>query len=315
MSVYEILGVSCTDDDETIKKAYKRLAAMNHPDHGGDPDRMAQINQAYAKIDTPEKRKAYDTHNAFAMDAKMWEHCFGKSSVAADFGKKPTDSVKSIDGTDIVLNVNIPMETFCYGYNGMELKFTRETTCLACSGTGAEKSVACNRCGGVGYTTYRRRKSKCKDCNGSGVKVVESCEVCAGTGVRKKPSTYILPVYQKFTEHLTIKGKGNEGMYGGKNGDLIVNFLPQPLENYHWSTEEHKIICDDVKVNIEDLVLGCAVRVKIGYIGRDILVAPYPKGNVAEGSWCGCPVKLNLVVNEENDLTVFEEIRNNRKKK
>lgn len=43
----DVLGVARTADTETIRAAYRRMAAQNHPDRGGDPARMAAINAAY----------------------------------------------------------------------------------------------------------------------------------------------------------------------------------------------------------------------------------------------------------------------------
>ncbi len=45
---WEVLGVSQTASLEEARAAWKKLASENHPDKGGDPDRMAQINKAFA---------------------------------------------------------------------------------------------------------------------------------------------------------------------------------------------------------------------------------------------------------------------------
>lgn len=45
---WEVLGVSQTASLEEARAAWKRLATENHPDKGGDQDRMAQINKAFA---------------------------------------------------------------------------------------------------------------------------------------------------------------------------------------------------------------------------------------------------------------------------
>jgi hypothetical protein len=50
---YEVLGVSLTDDLDTIKKVYRQLAMLYHPDLNKSPEaneRMQQINTAYAQI-------------------------------------------------------------------------------------------------------------------------------------------------------------------------------------------------------------------------------------------------------------------------
>lgn len=44
---WEVLGVERSADGRYIKGIYRSLAAEHHPDKGGDPARMAQINEAF----------------------------------------------------------------------------------------------------------------------------------------------------------------------------------------------------------------------------------------------------------------------------
>jgi DnaJ-domain-containing protein 1 len=46
---WDVLGVHHGSHVEAIKAAYRRLAGEHHPDRGGDPTRMAEINEAYRK--------------------------------------------------------------------------------------------------------------------------------------------------------------------------------------------------------------------------------------------------------------------------
>jgi len=57
---YQTLGVSNTATQDEIKAAYKELAKKNHPDNGGDPNKMQNINAAWDALKTPEKRQQYD---------------------------------------------------------------------------------------------------------------------------------------------------------------------------------------------------------------------------------------------------------------
>ena len=68
---YEILGVAKDADESTIKKAYRKLAKKYHPDtNAGNPqaeEKFKEINESYAIIGDPEKRKLYDKYGYMAF--------------------------------------------------------------------------------------------------------------------------------------------------------------------------------------------------------------------------------------------------------
>jgi len=57
---YQTLGVAKTATQEEIKKAYRKLASMHHPDKGGDTTKFQDIQTAYDTIGNIEKRRQYD---------------------------------------------------------------------------------------------------------------------------------------------------------------------------------------------------------------------------------------------------------------
>ncbi|MGA9269260.1 MAG: DnaJ domain-containing protein, partial [Lutimonas sp.] len=64
---YKTLGVDKKADDNTIKKAYRKLARKYHPDVNkeGDAEKnFKEVAEAYEVLKDPEKRKAYDEFGA-----------------------------------------------------------------------------------------------------------------------------------------------------------------------------------------------------------------------------------------------------------
>lgn len=59
---YKILGIGEGAASEDIKKAYRNLAFRYHPDRShGNEELMKEVNEAYAVLSNPSKRREYDT--------------------------------------------------------------------------------------------------------------------------------------------------------------------------------------------------------------------------------------------------------------
>lgn len=68
-SHYEVLGLTPTADDATVRRAYVTLARQHHPDReGGDAARMRALNEAWATLGDPVRRARYD--RALARDGR-----------------------------------------------------------------------------------------------------------------------------------------------------------------------------------------------------------------------------------------------------
>ena len=61
---YAILEVSSSATASEIKKSYRRLARLHHPDLNQDAldTHIKRLNEAYEVLRDPKKRAAYDTH-------------------------------------------------------------------------------------------------------------------------------------------------------------------------------------------------------------------------------------------------------------
>ncbi len=98
---YKILGVSRDATQEEIKKAYRRLALKYHPDRNKGnkeaEERFKEINEAYAVLSDPEKRRQYDQfgsaefHRRFSQEDIFrdfdFEGIFRDLGIGFDFGR------------------------------------------------------------------------------------------------------------------------------------------------------------------------------------------------------------------------------------
>lgn len=74
---YEVLGVKPDASDEEIREAYRKLAFRYHPDRNrGSRDaatRMKEINEAYAILSHPVKRRDYDVPRGYQNRVPRFE--------------------------------------------------------------------------------------------------------------------------------------------------------------------------------------------------------------------------------------------------
>ena len=63
---YEVLGVPRDADETQIKKAFRKLAQVHHPDRNQDDpeaeDKFKELAEAYEVLSDSQRRRTYDTY-------------------------------------------------------------------------------------------------------------------------------------------------------------------------------------------------------------------------------------------------------------
>lgn len=250
---YETLGISRGAAPEEIKTAYRRLARKFHPDvnrEEGAEERFKEINEAYAVLSDPEKRKLYDLYGESALHGggpgvgasveDLFDQ-FGFGDIFDTFFGRRTSGRRrpsSAQGRDLLVEVELDLEEVDRGVE-REIEYAHTVSCKPCRGTGAEGGALekCRQCRGTGEV---RRQSQsflgsmvtvttCPLCQGSGSFPQEPCGQCHGRGVaeEKKKIRIRIPAGVEEGGRIRIEGHG-EAVKGGVPGDLYVQIRYKP---------------------------------------------------------------------------------------
>lgn len=251
---YEVLGVPRDADDDTIKKAYRRLARQYHPDVNPDPaaqERFGEIGKAYEVLSDPEKRRMFDLGGdpfsrggggGFGQGAGFSFTDIMDAFFGGQQGGRRGPRSRSRRGQDALVRLEIDLAEAVFGTT-QELKVDSAILCQTCAGTGAaanSKPVTCETCHGQGEVAQVQRSflgevrslRPCPACQGFGEIIPEPCRECAGDGrIRSRRSiTVKIPAGVDTGTRVQLSGEGEIGPGGGQPGDLYVEIVVRPHE-------------------------------------------------------------------------------------
>ncbi|WP_418709287.1 molecular chaperone DnaJ, partial [Bilophila wadsworthia] len=245
---YEVLGVARDASEDEIKRAYRKMALQNHPDHNPDnpeaEQRFKEAAEAYEVLRDPERRARYDqfghagvgnngdfggfgsAEDIFAHFGDIFGDMFGFSMGGGTRrgGPRPTA------GADLRYNLNI---TFAQAARGAEitLNIPRMVTCGECHGSGAAPGTSretCRQCGGSGQVRnsqgFFQFVVPCPTCHGEGYTISKPCPKCRGKGQvqETRELSVRIPAGVDTGTRLRLRNEGEAGTNGGPNGDLYV---------------------------------------------------------------------------------------------
>lgn len=291
---YEILGVTKTDDEIIIKKAYRKVAMQYHPDKNpGDKsaeDKFKEAAEAYDVLNDPDKRARYDRHGHAGVDPNMGGGFRGGSmnmeDIFSNFGDvfgddNPFESFfggsrnggqrpQGQRGSNLRIKVKMTLEEIAKGVS-KKIKVRKQSTCTNCRGSGAKDAQStntCSTCRGSGYVRQIKNTflgqmqttATCPTCNGSGNVVTAHCGICKGEGRTWAEETMDIeiPAGVEDNMQLSMRGKGNAGPKAGPSGDLLISIEEIPHE---FLTRDGMNIAYELNLNFADAALGTSVEV------------------------------------------------------
>lgn len=297
---YEILGVARTADQDTIKKAYRKLAMQFHPDKNpGDKaaeDKFKEAAAAYEVLGNAEKRAKYDRfgHAAFSQGASGGAGFHDVDDIFASFSDIFGDFFGGMGGprsrgrggraqgpmrgSDLRYIHEIELKDVITGKE-RDIEFDTEESCADCSGSGAVKGSepeVCPSCRGAGQVVTSQGffsvATTCPTCHGSGKVIRDPCKNCSGKGrsrVKRKIRVNIPAGVDNGTQ-LRVTGEGEGGFRGGPPGDLYVEIRVREHDEF----SRHGLdLLGELEISYIQALLGAEVEVET-FDGKETVVIP-----------------------------------------
>ncbi len=291
---YKVLGVKKDATQAEIKKSYRKLARENHPDSNpgnkAAEERFKEVSEAYAVLSSAEKRKEYDEQrtlfgqfrNGFGGGAGGGFQGAGQpgGGFQGDFdlsdllggmfggrNRGRTQRPQGRKGDDLETEATISFSQAVSGVT-LPLRLSTDEPCPTCHGTGAKPGTVpkvCSKCQGSGMQTGAAggvfaMTEPCSQCRGRGMVVEHSCDTCRGSG-RAPASRTIqvkVPAGVKDGQRIRLRGKGDQGINGGPNGDL---FVIVHVEGHRLFGRKGDNLTITVPVSFDEAALGAEISV------------------------------------------------------
>jgi len=277
---YEVLGVPRNASDEDIKRVFRKLAKLYHPDCNREPgaeDKFKEINEAYQVLSDPEKRSRYDRYGRVDVAEGFPDFGFGGlgdifESFFGGFGTPFGRTAQRVPqrGESLQSHLTLSFNEAVFGCS-KEVEIQRIEFCPLCHGIGSEPGTnpqTCPDCRGTGQVKRVQQSifgrfthiTTCSRCGGSGTVISNPCSQCKGKGrIKVKRKVVVrIPAGVDDGQRLRLDGEGSAGLYGGPPGDLYVTFSIKPHNLFHRDGSD---ILYELPINFAQAALGDEIRV------------------------------------------------------
>lgn len=252
---YKVLGVERTATQDEIKKAYRKLAIKYHPDKNqGDKaaeEKFKEVTEAYEVLGKEDSRRKYDELGA---NWKQYENAgFGGHGGFQGFGSQGFSSSGFSDFFDMFFGGSGARGGFDFGNLGGFSGFGGGRRGRSRSMRGQDISASLN-------LTLREAYLGSQRLINIGNQTIK---------VSIKPGV-------KDGQTLRVKGKGNPGVNGGENGDLLMKINIAKDAEYQRDDDDLK---KTVNVDVYTAILGGKVEVETMKGTVNVPIKPQTQNN------------------------------------
>ena len=297
---YEVLGVEKSADQDTIKKAYRKLAVKYHPDRNpGDKvaeEKFKEATEAYEILSDEEKRPIYDQYGFAGLEGMaggaggggaQYSHAFHDfSDLFGGAGGGFSDIFDSIfgggfggggsrggrrssgpaAGSSLRYDLHIQFKDAVYGTSA-DIHFKHNEACSACKGTGGaagSSKKTCPTCNGMGQVRqgngFFSIQQTCPTCRGKGVTIDKPCSNCRGTGIEEKNKMMSLKIPAGTDNGRRIVIPGQGD--AGENGGPAGDLVVVVHVDSHplFERDGQDLYCA-VPISMSQAALGCDITI------------------------------------------------------
>jgi DnaJ-class molecular chaperone len=251
---YEILEVPRDADEKTIKKAFRRLSLLYHPDKNPNShEKFLLVNKANEVLSDPEKRRIYDIYGEEGLNNQMVNDHHHKQK-----------------GPNARIDIQVTLEDL---YNGAtkEISLSKNIVCNKCHGTGGKlgKTRSCPTCAGRGVVMQDvqtgmgfslRMQNTCNRCAGKGIIFSETCDNCKGKKVLKEDKKLRIDIEKGMKDGQTIVFERESEQHPDTvPGDLVVTLRQN--EHRFFNMRRENDLFTTMQLNLKEALLGYSKKI------------------------------------------------------